>query len=179
MSAILNMAFLTAILGYIAQGTQILGFRSNNLWGIAYNIAFVIAAINVHLWFNAIERGCITLLFMFSFVFWHHAKWRYRFALWHLVPFAALFAIMYWKLHASDASPLLDAFTATVGLIGTLLASMRNKYAFVLFLLCNGFEALMFFKLGGTSINLAIMETVFCLSNIPAFIIWTKRRVHR
>ena len=176
---ILTFAFLASILGYVAQGTQILGFRSNNLWGIAYNIAFIVAAINVHLWFNAIERGCLVILFMLSFAFWTNSKWKYRFAAWNIIPFVLLFIIMYWKLYASDASPLLDSFTATLGIIGTVLASLRNKWCFVLFFLCNGFEALMFYKLGGSSINLGIMETVFCLSNVPAFYLWTIKKIHR
>ena len=179
MHAILNFAFLTSILGYITQVVQMLGFRSNNLWGVAYNLAFVITTANEHLWFNALVRSLLIILFILSYTFWKNSKWRYRFSSWHLIPFILIFIIMYIKLHSSDASPLLDATSATFGLIGTFMAAMRNKYAFVLFFIGNGLDAIMFYHLGGTNINLAIMETVFCLSNIPAFVIWTKRKIHR
>lgn len=179
MNTILTFAFLTSMLGYVAQGTQILGLRSNNLWGILYMASFIITAFSSHLWFNAIERGCLMVLFVFSYLFWHHESWKYRFKFWHVAPYALIFILMYAKLHNSDASPLLDASTATLGLTGTILVSMRNKYAFVIFFICNGVEAIMFFKLGGTLISLGIMESVFCLSNIPAFMIWSWKGVHK
>ena len=173
------LSIFVFILGLIAQATQLIGWRNNNIWGLLYSVGVVVLYTGAQLWFNAILNVAIALMCLFSYIYWHNPKLKYTFKSWHLGFFILIFGVMYVSLYKHDASPVMDALSSMLIISGTALASLRNKYGFLFYAAANFIEVVMWFSIPHPDYWMAALQTIFCLSAFLGMYLWTKRKVHR
>ncbi len=166
-------------LGLIAQATQLIGWRNNNIWGLIYAIGAIVRYSEATLWFNAVLNVVCALMCLFSWVYWNNPKMRYHFKIWHLGLCVVIFITMYGSLYQIDASPVMDSVSSFLILAATALASLRNKYGFLLYAIANAIECFMWLSIPIPDYWMASMQFIFFLSAFLGIYLWSKRKVHR